>query len=358
MHARKLDCIVIGYNEPPFETYETTVRRYGEDSEAYRDLKFSFVTIAGKPLSYIDLMNHARALAHPASTPQDDLKSGDIPNLAAVYLTHFLRTYGHSADFINLYQYEKDRLASYLAAEPLCVAITTTFYILNLPVIEMIEFIRRHSPSTAIVVGGPLILNHARTMQDETASMAAPGQTGAPATPGGPSGQFEAALRDIGADIYVIESQGELTLSRIVDCLKTGADIDTVPNLAYFREGGLRLTPKIPENNALDEHAIDWSTFAAHDLGPTIQTRTARSCAFSCAFCNYPARAGKLSLASLDTIEHEIESLRELPGVSTLVFIDDTFNVPLDRFKEFCQLLIREAVPPRLVFLFPLQQFG
>ena len=46
MSASSLDCVVIGYNELPFEQYERFLRNYGEESEAYRDLKFSFVTSA------------------------------------------------------------------------------------------------------------------------------------------------------------------------------------------------------------------------------------------------------------------------------------------------------------------------
>ena len=45
-----LDAIVIGYNEVPFEKYESFLRNYGEDSEAYRDLKFSFVNLDDRRL--------------------------------------------------------------------------------------------------------------------------------------------------------------------------------------------------------------------------------------------------------------------------------------------------------------------
>ena len=41
--GNRLDCILIGYNESPFGQYEGLLRQYGEDSEAYRDLRFSFV---------------------------------------------------------------------------------------------------------------------------------------------------------------------------------------------------------------------------------------------------------------------------------------------------------------------------
>jgi p-methyltransferase len=316
--SKHLDCVVIGYNEVPFAAYERFLRNYGENSEAYRDLRFSFVELADQKLDYIGLMNQAAALA--ANGNSATYKSGDIPNLAAVYLTTFLRRSGLEARYINLFQYQKDLLLEYLGENPLCVAITTTFYVVNLPLLEMIEFIREHNPHVKIVVGGPLINNHHRNFRGD---------------------EFRAALEDIGADIYVIEGQGELTLAQIVTCLKQDGDLSRIPNLAYFEDKLLKLTKATPENNSLDQNVVDWSGFPDEDLGPTIQTRTARSCAFKCSFCNYPTRAGALTLASIDTIERELDSMRELGYVRNVVFIDDTFNVPFPRFKDICRMMIR-----------------
>jgi radical SAM PhpK family P-methyltransferase len=316
-----LDCVVIGYNETPFEEYEALLRKYGEDSEAYRDLQFSFVNLGGKRFNYIDLLNYVSRLNHPETHEPEQLKACDIPNLAAAYLTHYLRKHGHQARYINLFQHERDALARYLEMSPLCVAITTTFYVMNYPVREIVRFIRERNRHVQIVVGGPLIGNHFRNYQDE---------------------QLTATLEDIGADVYVIESQGEWTLAKLIECLRAGQPLSSVPNIAYWQEGCLTRTPANPESNSLDECAIDWRAFPEEQLGPTLQTRTARSCAFKCSFCNYPTRAGRLVLAGLDTIEHELDSIRELGGVRNIVFIDDTFNVPLARFKDICRLMIRK----------------
>ncbi len=318
--SSQLDCVVIGYNETPFEEYEALLRGYGADSEAYRDLRFSFVNINERNMNYIGLLNHVLKLAN-GSNGEDELKSCDIPNLAAVYLTHYLRMRGYDARYINLFQFEKEQLTEYLESDPLCVAITTTFYLLNLPVNEMVRFIREKNPRTRIVVGGPLIANHLRNYHED---------------------ELTVALEDMGADIYVNESQGEHTLTLIIQALKNGGDLSRVPNIVYRQDGKLKSTPKLAEINSLDENAINWQTFAGEDLGPTVQTRTARSCAFSCSFCNYPARAGKLTLASLETIEKELDSLARLGYIKNLVFIDDTFNVPLPRFKEICRLMIQK----------------
>jgi radical SAM PhpK family P-methyltransferase len=326
MNQRELDCVVIGYNEVPFERYESFLRSYGEETEAYRDLKFSFVSLAERKLDYMGLLNHTLAQAQYNSDtlpPAETLKSGDIPNLAAVYLTNYLRMRGLRAKYINLFQYEKERLIEYLKQKPVCVAITTTFYVVNLPVNEMVEFIREHAPEVKIVVGGPLIANHARIAKEE----------------------LKSALDDIGADIYVIEGQGELTLFQIVECLNNGGDLSQVPNVIYSDAGQFKRTKVIAENNSLDENFVNWLAFPDEDLGVTLQTRTARSCAFKCSFCNYPGRAGALTLTSLDVIERELDAMLELGGVENVVFIDDTFNVPFPRFKEICRLMIKKKYP-------------
>src|ERR1044072_773859 len=100
--SKQLECVVIGYNETPFEEYETLLRGYGADSEAYRDLRFSFVNINGRNMNYIGLVNHVLGVANGGES-KDDLKSCDIPNLAAVYLTHYLRRPGYEARYINLF---------------------------------------------------------------------------------------------------------------------------------------------------------------------------------------------------------------------------------------------------------------
>lgn len=324
MAERGLDCIVIGYNEMPFAEYESLIRAYGEDSETYRDLKFSFVEADGRKMPYVELLNHVfrKAGAEPAGE-NGGFVSGEIPNLAAAYLTNFLRQRGHETDYINLFQEEKEKFRKWLEADPVCVAITTTFYVLNFPVNEMVQFVREVNPGVKLIVGGPLVGNHLRAYQ---------------------GADLDAALKDIGADIYVSESQGEETLHQIVSTLKGGGDLGEIPNLLYLEDGEIHRTSVMPERNSLDENYIDWLDLAggSSGLGATIQTRTARSCAFKCSFCNYPTRAGKLTLANLGTIEKELDSIRELGSVENVVFIDDTFNVPLPRFKDICRLMIEK----------------
>lgn len=334
MTAGPLDCIVVGYNDPPFERYERLIRNYGVDSEAYRDLRYSFVELHGRVLNYVDLLNYVDATARGASRTDRRFESGEIPNLAAVYLTNYLRRRGLRAKHVNLFQKEKDRFRALLDERPACVAITTTFYILNFPAAEIVEFVRQHSPDTKIVIGGPLVANHLRAAQQG-------GQPYADALGMVQSDRLRAALDDLAADAYVVDAQGECTLAHIARALRDGGELTTIPNLILKRHGRYRRTPIVPEQNPMNEVDIHWTSFAEDSLGPTLQTRTARSCAFSCAFCSYPERAGDLALASLETIEREFDAMHVL-GTRNVVFIDDTFNVPLARFKDICRLLVRK----------------
>jgi radical SAM PhpK family P-methyltransferase len=324
-HSSEIDCIIVGYNELPFDRYVELLKHYGTDSEAYRDLKFSFVDLNGKAVNYVDLLNYVVTAAAPTGVPlarTDRFRSGEIPNLAAVYLSNFLRKRGLKTRYINLFQAEKERFAQMLRCRVGCVAITTTFYILNFPASDIVQFVRQEDPSVKIVVGGPLIANHFRNLSDN---------------------DLELALQDIGADFYVVDSQGELTLANLTQAIKRGMPPDEVPNLAFFSGRQLIRTPVVPEASSMDVVDINWEEFGREeDLGPTIQVRTARSCAFKCSFCNYPTRAGRLSLAGLETIERELNSIYQIGNVSHVVFIDDTFNVPLERFKEICRLMIRK----------------
>lgn len=319
-----LDCVVIGYNDTPFSEYETWLRSYGEASEAYRDLKFSFVDLGTERVDYVGLLNRVVGIAERKTrrvAPWGSVKSFDIPNLAAVYLTQYLRRRGYSARYINLLGAERDKLAGMLALNPRCVAITTTFYLTNKPVREIVEFVRSCNPQVKIVVGGPLVSNYVRS---------------------GSSEELGHALADMGADVFVIDSQGENTLAKIVQALQNGQPFGELSNLAFFDGPKLVQTARAPEQNEMDENGIDWMSFAAEDLGRTLQLRTARSCAFACSFCNYPTRAGSLAVTSIDKVEQELDSILALGTVGNVVFIDDTFNVPVRRFKDICRLMIRK----------------
>ncbi|GAA4463356.1 hypothetical protein GCM10023170_069480 [Phytohabitans houttuyneae] len=315
----RLDCVVIGYNDPPLSFHEHRLMEMDEAAPERRVFMREHLMVEGVRRAPMDIVNHY-ARQQPGIGPDPYYHVGEVPNLAAVYLASFLRRRGFTAEYVSLFRPERARLEELLERRrPRVVAVTTTFYLMPWPVQEICQFVRERSPDTHIVVGGPLVDN---LTVDLTAEVL-----------------FD-IFAWVGADSYVKESQGEATLERLVGALREGKDVARVPNLYLPSADGFQFTGARPEANSLDECAIDWSLYDGGLLGPTVQTRTARSCAFKCSFCDFPIRAGALSVASVEAVERELRQLHA-HGVRNLVFVDDTFNVPIGRFKELCRMMIR-----------------
>jgi radical SAM PhpK family P-methyltransferase len=277
------------------------------------------VRIDGEPAPYMDVINYF--INQRGDLGNDNYYHvAEIPNLAAVYLSSYLARRGFGCEFVSLFGPERDRVADILERRsPRVVAITTTFYLAPWPLQEISSFIRERASGTVIVAGGPLVNNLVDDLGPEA---------------------LQQIFRWSGADIYVREAQGEQTLERLVRAARSGSGDITAPN-CFIRDGSrYRFTGSEPEANPMDECVIDWDLFPAAQLGPSVQTRTARSCAFKCSFCDFPVRAGALSLASIEAVESEMRQIARR-GIKNLVFIDDTFNVPVKRFKEICRMMIR-----------------
>lgn len=313
-----IDCIVVGFNEMPVGGLIAASQKTQKFNGTYRHYLANTLDIRGDRITYIEFLNR---VITAATGETRKLHVAEMPNLGVCYLTSYLHKRSFKAEAVNFFNHDQERFKELLSLNPKCVAITTTFVIDHQPIKGIVDFIRQYNKETRIVVGGPHIFNvindYDATAQDMLLSM-------------------------MGVDLVVFSSEGELTLSRICAALREEEpDFSAVPNLVYLDgEGKWQRTAIEKENNDLDENVIDWSIFDKELLVPSVQTRTARSCAFKCAFCRYPFNAGELVHTSIDLVEKECDYLRSI-GVEQLLFIDDTFNVPLDRFKDLCRMLIK-----------------
>lgn len=317
MRRNGCDCVVIGYNDWDFRRFMEALEPSRSYSSAYVNVLKNTVFVDGQRLLYNEFLGH---LMTKASGRFHRYNAFEVASLGGCYLTSYLRRRGYEAALVNFFSYDREQLARILADVPRVAVITTTFYFMPQPVQEIVAFIRERSPDTAIVVGGPYIFNVSRDyvppVQDKV-------------------------LADIGADIYIIDSQGERTLTRVVEALKAddrGA-LQTIPNLIIRAAGGFTRTVREVETNDLDQEREDWERFDPRLVTPVTYLRTARSCAFACAFCSYPDMAGPLTLKSIQTVEAELQALKAMGG-RFIVFIDDTFNVPLPRFKHLLRMMI------------------
>jgi radical SAM PhpK family P-methyltransferase len=317
MPLPRLDCVIIGYNQTDPQLHETRAQATRKSSGAHRMTQFDMMRYQGQNRSYMDVFNR---LASARCGHDRGLNVYNLPALGVSYLQSFLARRGFNVAIVNFFSGERDKLADLLSTSPLSVAITTTFYVSNEPVAEIVRFVRDHAPATRVIVGGPRIYNIFADNEPLTQ---------------------EIEIEEIGADFYVYDSQGEQTLADLLEQLREGrhADFGKVANLIYTPDGEtFQRTTRQLEVNDLEQNAIDWNSLGRDDYIPTALVRTARSCAFECAFCRYPVLAGPLTLRSVANVESELRQLCDA-GVRQVAFIDDTFNVPLSRFKDLCRMM-------------------
>ncbi len=302
-----LECLVLGHYDLGFDFHEGLQRAKGLNSGDYRNLRMDFINLDGRKLPYLEVLNHLTG---------QKLHWTEMTQVAPVYLASFLRHLGIRAEFSSFFQGERDLLKDLLSQQPRVVAVTTTLYLTPLVAKEVVRYIRERSPESRIVVGGPLIDNLSFHLAEE---------------------DFRVILEEIGADLYVRQQQGEQTLANLLLRLRESDDVSKVRNCYLKRQGQFVFTGPEPEFSL---SPINWDNFKGRNLGATLQTRTALSCPFRCTFCDYPVRAGKWVPQEISGVEHELRQIQERSSVRNLVFIDDTFNVPADRFKSILRMMI------------------
>lgn len=308
------DCLIIGFNDYDFATYAEKVKLGGERSGAFRDLHRNFLYLDESPMRSMDMLNHFNRRDRP--TP---FSNTDFLWPVVLYLGTYLHRRGFSFDYINQFHLEKEQLKDKLLNDDIrTIAITTTLYVAADPIVEIVSFIRQYNQSAKIVIGGPYVDNQVKRMDEKSL---------------GP------ILSYLGADFYVASGEGEATLVNLLQALRDNTSLDSVSNIVYRNGKQFTKTACAAESNPLEENMVDYSLFPKADIGQFISTRTSKSCPFACSFCGFPQRAGKYTYTNLDVIEHELNTLNDL-GVTTVTFLDDTFNVPLKRFEEILKMII------------------
>ncbi|MEO1335396.1 MAG: radical SAM protein, partial [Myxococcota bacterium] len=298
------DCLVVGFCEQDFPSYVKSVRAMGEDSGAFRDLDLAFINWQGTPYRSMDILNQFhREDGRPAQFHNTDFVWPVI-----FYLCTYLWRHGFSFDYVNLFQQEKDKLAERLKSGTVrTVAITTTLYVSPQPILEIVEFIRRHDEDVTIIIGGPYVSNLPKMLDRES---------------------MEGVLEYLGGDVYVISQEGEQELVAVLDALRRNERLAGIPNIAYRDGDEFVVTEAVVSRTELAQNMVNYSLFAGHDVGELVSLRTAKSCPFRCKFCGFPQRAGKYTYLDVELVERELDAIAAMGGVSTLTFIDDTFNIP------------------------------
>ncbi len=329
-----IDCLIIGPNDVDFEQHLKTLRlAFGRKSGAFQDQDLTFVTHRGKPYRALDLLNMINA-----DKVDRPLTNTDFLWPTILVLGSYLNKHGFTFDYINEFTLERADLRRKLRENAYrLVAITTTLYVTDAPIKDIIAEIRSVDLDVLVIVGGPYIKN--RLVGNDPADI-------------------DREFDGLGADIYVNSSEGQHALVEVLKALRRGGALRSIPNLIYRNrlddvpgdeEADARsaVTPAFsftrPETEymPLDDNPIRYELFPEDHIGRFVSLATAKSCPYACAFCGFPSRAGAYTYLDVDAVERELDRIKAL-NVSTLTFLDDTFNVPKKRFKELLRMMIRK----------------
>ncbi|MDC6379905.1 PhpK family radical SAM P-methyltransferase [Pseudomonas graminis] len=317
--SRIIDCMLIGFNDYDFDEYVETLEVMGRKSVGFRDTNLSFITYEGRKYRALDIFSAGNTENETANTIFDN---SDFLWPAITYLGSYLHKHDLSFEYTRLFHRDKAQLmVDLLNKQILTVAITTTVYVTPEPIIEIIDFVRETNPAIKIVVGGPYLSDKPKLLSKS---------------------DLQNLMLYLGADYYIFSSEGELTLKLLIEGLAVNSDLKNIPNLGFKVGDRYQVNEFKNEANSLEDNPINYTLFKKEDIGEFVTVRTAKSCPFSCAFCGFPERAGAYQYTSLECVEQELDKIRSIGGVSTITFVDDTFNVPKKRFKEILKMMVRK----------------
>lgn len=319
------DCLLVGHNELEFQQYfnilENMASSGGRDHVAFTDMQLNCVRYQGKPYQAMDILTKFYNEGLDAKDHKD-FYNGDCVWTAITYLGSYLARRGFTFDYINLFHWEKQKLKEKLKTNNYkLIALTGTMYVFEQNIWEIVTFIRRVKPDAKIIVGGPYISKEAEEREAE---------------------YVKPLFRYLNADFYCYSREGEQTLVRLLETLKSNGDINTVPNLAYKQGKDYVVTPRYRERNPIAENMIDYSLFVeGFAKSGWANVRISDGCPYACGFCSFPEHGNeRYVIMSLDRIEKEFDAIKATGAITHIFFIDATMNVPPSQFKAMLRMMI------------------
>jgi hypothetical protein len=180
----------------------------------------SQLTVDGQLLGLLDLINYCKNGRRVVDiTPENSaeyLSVAKTLTLNGIYLSHFLAQRHIPSRVIVNYFGEKGRLAELLQDNPLAVAISSTFVSFD-DIEKIARFVKEHNQGVPVIVGGALI----KKVMDKGYGLK------------GETLRWLEGFRGL-IDLFIIESQGEVTLMKVIDALGNGRPIDEIENVAYY----------------------------------------------------------------------------------------------------------------------------
>ena len=304
----------------------------GMQSRVEANLLGSQLTVDGHLLGLLDLINYAkngRSTVH--IIPENVTAYLSLANtltLNGIYLSHFLAKRNITSRVIINYFAEKGRLAQLLKEDPLAVVVSSTFVSFD-DIANIARFVKSNNDGIPIIVGGALIkkvLDKGYGLKKQTLKWLK-----------GFSGLV---------DLFIIESEGELTLIKAINAFKNGGPIGEIENAAFYDgSNSLVFTERRPENIDLDHEYVQWDRIDPGYMRRSLPISTSRGCLYRCRFCTYRNFFRGVKYKSLEALRSELKSIPRDGSVRHIRFTDDNFTASAERLRQVCEMMIEENFP-------------
>jgi anaerobic magnesium-protoporphyrin IX monomethyl ester cyclase len=298
----------------------------GKQYSVYRKYQ---LTRQGRVMNYTNL----RELFGLSSPDEPELQ---MPYLAGIYLYNYLTRRGLQCALINFLDRQMDDLEKLLSNNPSVIAISTT-YLNNITEVKQVtEIIRKRAPGVKIVIGGTLIFNSYAIYRLKDTDY----DTDSCAQDYFFINQENHFREDI--DVFVIDEQGESTLTQLARRIKNGKDYSDLSNIAYYKNNRLVITNRVPEDNSFSEDLIDWEHTPQAYLHPVFPMRGSRGCPYKCGFCNFGS-GRTFRLKPPEIFSKEIAALVNTGIVKVIRFTDDNLFLNRKQAETYCRQILRSA---------------
>lgn len=191
---------------------------------------------------------------------------------------------------------------------------------------EIVDFIRNEDPSVSIVVGSGFFVNALKKLEK--------------------ANEFKYFFYAIDADYYINKFEFSHEFSRIVQAHHREAQLRTIHNIYYKYNGRYHATYQEKAPISRPVKLVDWSRFESL-IGPVTALKTTISCPLHCSFCAVKSRTEQYQLLDIESIRQEILDIKLYNATSLIFFVDETINLPRQRFKKLLEMFIALPTPIR-----------
>lgn len=257
--------------------------------------------------------------------------AGTWLNVGFVYIAGALRAAGYEVDYydaMSLWHKWPDIQKRIEAFRP-DVVVTTAFTASIVDAVSLLRLAKEIDPRTVTVLGNV----HATFCHEEILSS------------------------DQRAVDYIVRGEGELTLPQLLECLNAGDDPMKVEGLAFWRDGGVAVTPKRPYIHDLDTLPTAWDlvewpiyTYRAKNDARLAIVSSSRGCQQKCSFCSQQLFWAQTWRArSPENFVAELQLLEEKYGVEVAMLADEIPTFDRQRWERILDLKMARGVKMKLL---------